>query len=63
MSAGLNIDRDGAVLTLTINRPERRNALDNATYAALTEQLTRASADASVSAVILTGAGDRKSVV
>ena len=36
MSAGLNIDRDGAVLTLTINRPERRNALDNATYAALT---------------------------
>ena len=58
MSAGLNIDRDGAVLTLTINRPERRNALDNATYAALTEQLARASADASVSAVILTGAGE-----
>ena len=58
MSAGLNIDRDGAVLTLTINRPERRNALDNATYAALTEQLARASADAFVSAVILTGAGE-----
>ncbi|MNX10967.1 2,3-dehydroadipyl-CoA hydratase [compost metagenome] len=58
MSAGLKASRDGAVLTLTIDRPERRNALDLATYGALAEQIALASADTSVSAVILTGAGE-----
>ncbi|WMD18852.1 enoyl-CoA hydratase-related protein [Achromobacter seleniivolatilans] len=58
MSAGLTITRDGAVLTLVIDRQDRRNALDRATYAALTEQISLASADQSVSAVILTGAGE-----
>ncbi|MBB1597418.1 enoyl-CoA hydratase-related protein [Achromobacter sp. UMC46] len=58
MSAGLKALREGAVLTLTIDRQDRRNALDTATYAALTEQISQASADASVSAVILTGAGE-----
>lgn len=58
MSAGLKVQRDGAVLTLTIDRQDRRNALDTATYAALTEQLSLASADVTLSAVILTGAGD-----
>lgn len=58
MSAGLKLARDGAVLTLTIDRQDRRNALDTATYAALTEQIVQASADLSVSAVILTGAGE-----
>lgn len=58
MSAGLQVSRDGAVLTLTINRPDRRNALDTATYAALTEQIALASADTAVAAVILTGAGE-----
>lgn len=58
MSAGLKVQRDGAVLTLTIDRQDRRNALDTATYAALTEQISLASADVAVSAVILTGAGE-----
>lgn len=58
MSAGLKVARDGAVLTLTIDRQDRRNALDTATYAALTEQISQASADVTVSAVILTGAGE-----
>ncbi|CAB3894746.1 enoyl-CoA hydratase-related protein [Achromobacter mucicolens] len=58
MSAGLKVQRDGAVLTLTIDRQDRRNALDTATYAALTEQISLASADVTLSAVILTGAGD-----
>jgi enoyl-CoA hydratase/carnithine racemase len=58
MSADLKVARDGAVLTLTIDRQDRRNALDTATYAALTEQISLASADLSVSAVILTGAGE-----
>ena len=57
MSGGLKVGRDGAVLTLTLDRPDRRNALDIATYAALTEQLALASADQTLAAVILTGAG------
>lgn len=58
MSAGLKVARDGAVLTLTIDHQDRRNALDTATYAALTEQISLASAGVAVSAVILTGAGE-----
>lgn len=58
MSAGLKVAREGAVLTLTIDRQDRRNALDTATYAALTEQISLASGDQTLSAVILTGAGE-----
>jgi methylglutaconyl-CoA hydratase len=46
------------VAHVTLNRPEKRNALDRATIAALTEELGRCAADASVRAVQLTGAGD-----
>lgn len=44
------------VRLLTISRPERRNALDRATYAALAEALAAAAADEGVRAVVLTGA-------
>jgi enoyl-CoA hydratase/carnithine racemase len=44
------------VTQITINRPERRNALDGATYAGLIEALKAAEADASVRAIVLTGA-------
>jgi len=53
----LRAERDGPILTLTINRPQRRNALDIATYLALAAQLRQATEDATLSAVILTGAG------
>lgn len=56
MSNSLLVERAGRILTLTINRPACRNALDNATYLALARQITHASADDSLSAVILTGA-------
>lgn len=49
--------RQGAIVTLTMNRPERLNALDNELPAALNEALTRLANDASVHVVILTGAG------
>jgi 2-(1,2-epoxy-1,2-dihydrophenyl)acetyl-CoA isomerase len=45
------------VATLTINRPERRNAMDGALCDALLSSLTDLSEDGSVGAVILTGAG------
>lgn len=46
--------RDG-VLTLTLNRPEVRNALDLATRALLMDALTEADADDDVKAIVLTG--------
>ncbi|OZI77289.1 enoyl-CoA hydratase-related protein [Bordetella genomosp. 12] len=57
MSETLLSERQDGVLTLTLNRPERRNALDTATYHALAEQLRAAHQDAEVGAVVLTGAG------
>lgn len=48
---------EGGVLTLTMNRPEARNALDADTYRALTAAVTEADLDAAVGTVILTGAG------
>jgi len=49
--------RDGAVATITINRPEARNALTAQTKVALLDALRDCSADDGVRAVILTGAG------
>jgi enoyl-CoA hydratase/carnithine racemase len=45
------------VATITINRPERRNALNPNVMAGLNRYLDEAGADPSVSAVALTGAG------
>lgn len=49
--------RDGGVLTLTLNRPERRNALDRATIVGLHQRLVVAGEDRTVRAVVLAGAG------
>lgn len=50
---------DGKVATLTINRPERRNALRSETVDGLLDGLRRAGADPEVRVVCLTGAGDK----
>ncbi|MFB4319256.1 enoyl-CoA hydratase/isomerase family protein [Actinomadura sp. 21ATH] len=50
-------DRDGGVLTLTLNRPHRRNAIDAALWAALGDALTAAGRDPEVRALVITGAG------
>lgn len=47
------------MLWLTINRPERRNAISPGVLAGLIEALTRANADREVRAIVLTGAGDK----
>jgi enoyl-CoA hydratase/carnithine racemase len=49
--------REGRVLRLTLNRPEKRNALSSELCARLTEELERAAADAAVGAILLTGKG------
>jgi enoyl-CoA hydratase/carnithine racemase len=46
------------VLRITINRPEKKNALTVAMYATLAEALRRAEAEAAIRAVLIHGAGD-----
>jgi enoyl-CoA hydratase/carnithine racemase len=55
----LLVERDGPVLTLTINRPERRNAMTWEVIADLRAEVARAKADPSVRVVVLAGAGDQ----
>jgi methylglutaconyl-CoA hydratase len=50
--------RDGAVATLTLHRPARRNALDPAMLESLGARLVEVSSEPSVRVVVLTGAGD-----
>lgn len=47
----------GAVATITIDRPDRKNALDLPTMRELREALERAGLDPKVRAVVVTGAG------
>jgi enoyl-CoA hydratase len=53
------VERDGAVLVITINRPKVLNALDAATLAGLDRAIETARRDEGVRAVVVTGAGDR----
>ena len=53
----LQSSRDGAVLTLTLDRPERRNALDAALVGALRDALAEAETDAALRVIVLTGTG------
>jgi enoyl-CoA hydratase/carnithine racemase len=49
--------RDDAILTLTLNRPDKLNAIDSAMLDALGEALLAVERDPEIRAVILTGAG------
>jgi 2-(1,2-epoxy-1,2-dihydrophenyl)acetyl-CoA isomerase len=51
------VRREGAVLTVTINRPHRKNALDIEAFSGLHRAFDAASRDESVRVVVLTGAG------
>ena len=53
----LQIERFGGTAVLTLNRPEQRNALDTALRDALADAVAQVRDDASVRAVVLTGAG------
>lgn len=49
--------RQGSILQLTLNRPDKLNALNPALQSALAQALTAAAQDSGVRAIILTGAG------
>lgn len=51
------VEQDGAVRTLTLNRPAQLNAFDQALCTALTAALAAADADPSVHVTVITGAG------
>ncbi len=51
--------REGPVATVTINRPEKRNALDSASWRLLGDIFGELSADESLRCVVVTGAGGK----
>lgn len=53
----LLVERHGAVAVVTLNRPKTKNALDTALLSALLETIPQLGDDASVRAIVLTGAG------
>jgi len=53
----LLVERDGPVAILTLNRPERLNAISGPMLMALSESLVECDRDPGVRAIILTGAG------
>ncbi len=55
--SGLIVDRRGHVRVLTLDRPERRNALSSALQADLIEELLACAEDGDVRAIVLTGNG------
>ncbi len=55
----MKIQTDGSVKTVTIHRPERRNALNEAVAEGIAHALDEAEADRSIRALVLTGAGDK----
>jgi enoyl-CoA hydratase len=58
----LLLDRDGAVATVTINRPKVLNALNAQTIDELRRAMLDLKQDAAVRVVIITGAGDKSFV-
>ena len=60
--ANILVERDGAVATITVNRPKVLNALSMATLDELRRAILALKYDAGVRVVILTGAGDKSFV-
>jgi methylglutaconyl-CoA hydratase len=58
MSASVLCTIEGGVAQITLNRPEKRNALDRATIAALRAELQGCAGNAAVRLVQITGAGN-----
>ena len=57
MSEHVRVEKRDAVLSITLDRPERRNAITVAMYAALADAVEQASKDSSVRIVVFRGEG------
>lgn len=58
MSEHVIIQQEGGVLTLTLNRPDKKNALTDAMYGTLADAMEAARDDAAVRVVVMRGEGD-----
>ncbi len=56
---GIRLERDGAIATITIDRPEKLNALTLAMYDELGAAFAEVRDDPAIAVAVLTGAGDR----
>lgn len=59
MSQELLVARDGAITTITLNRPDKFNAITFAMYRGIAEACEQAGRDGVTRAIILTGAGGK----
>jgi enoyl-CoA hydratase/carnithine racemase len=59
MADGLNVEREGRVLVVTIDRQDRMNALSQAVHDGLRETWESLKSDKQIRAIVITGAGDR----
>jgi enoyl-CoA hydratase/carnithine racemase len=57
MSDHVRVQREGALVSITLARPERRNAITVAMYAALADAVEQAAGDQSVRLIIFKGEG------
>ena len=57
MTEAVRIERDGPVMTVLLSRPERRNAVDGATAAALADAFRAFDADEDAAVAVLHGEG------
>ncbi len=55
----IDVDVSGGIATITINRPERMNAMDADHYRALSQAWQRVRDDPGIRVAIITGAGER----
>ena len=57
MTEHVRVERKGDVMAITLSRPDRRNAITVAMYAALADAVESASADSSIRAITIRGEG------
>ena len=58
MNEHLTVDVAGPLMSLTMNRPEKKNALTNAMYGALADGLQRAQDDPAIRCILIRSEGD-----
>ena len=58
MSSFLELQTEGHVVTATLNRPQRRNALSTPICEGLRDLAERAENDMEIRVIVITGAGD-----
>ena len=59
MFENILLEIDGPIATLTVNRPEKRNAVNNATVEEIDQALDQVEANPDLRVLILTGAGEK----